>query len=389
MIEVAGLTRRFGSHIAVDDISFEVGQGEVVGFLGLNGAGKTTTLRVLAGYLPATSGAVKVAGFDVLRESMEVRRRIGYLPENVPLYREQRVEEMLAMQARLHGIPKAERSERIGGVLERVGVLDRRRQVIAGLSRGLRQRVGLAVALLPKPEVLILDEPTSGLDPIQRQEVRELLRELAADHTVLLSSHILPEVEAVCPRTVIIHNGKIVADGTKEELARELGRRAVVRLEACLGPDLEGAVRAIESIEGVIKVYDHGRLGIHHVLEVEAVEDLREDVGALAHVKGWALRELSCRELSLEQVFAKIAMGSHGEVRAQPIAPQPAPAVEISGLGELPVSSPTVEATHPRKEIYSLNPFDGGATRDLSRPTGDSAPADPDAEPCEENGGGS
>ncbi|MDE0892775.1 MAG: ABC transporter ATP-binding protein, partial [Planctomycetota bacterium] len=279
MIEVKGLTRRFGAHIAVDDISFEVGQGEVVGFLGLNGAGKTTTLRVLAGYLPATSGSVKVAGFDVLRDSIEVRRRIGYLPENVPLYREQRVEEMLTMQARLHGVPRAERERRIGEVLERVGVLDRRRQVIAGLSRGLRQRVGLAVALLPKPEVLILDEPTSGLDPMQRQEVRVLLRELSSDHTVLLSSHILPEVEAVCPRTIIIHRGKIVADGTKEEMVRDLGRGSRVRLEAFFGEDLEGALKSVSAIAGAGKIHDLGRLGIHHVLEIEVTEDLREDFG--------------------------------------------------------------------------------------------------------------
>ena len=308
------------------------------------------------------------------------------------------------MQARLHGIPRGERAARIGAALERVGVLDRRRQVIAGLSRGLRQRVGLAVALLPQPEVLILDEPTSGLDPIQRQEVRGLLRELAADHTVLLSSHILSEVEAVCPRTVIVHRGKIVADGTKEEMVRDLGRGSRVRLEAILGPDLEGALSAMSAIAGAGKIHDLGRLGIHHVIEVDVLEDLREDFGALAHMKGWALRELSYQEPSLEQVFAKIAIGSEADVSEQ--APQPVveqadgrtgaaePAavveavVQTSGLGLLPVSSPAVEPAPPRKEIYSLNPFDGGATRDLSRPTGDAEPVDPDAEPCDEDGGG-
>ena len=289
-----------------------------------------------------------------------------------------------------------ERSARIGEVLERVGVLDRRRQVISGLSRGLRQRVGLAVALLPQPEVLILDEPTSGLDPMQRQEVRGLLRELAADHTVLLSSHILPEVEAVCPRTVIIHRGQIVADGTKEEMVRDLGRGSRVRLEAILGPDLEGALRSVAAVSGAGKIHDLGRVGIHHVLEVDVTEDLREDFGALAHMKGWALRELSYQEPSLEQVFAKIAVGSEGEsgpkedgpeVESAPSTPDVAPRVELTGLGELPVSSPGADAAPVRKEIYSLNPFDGGATRDLSRPTGDSTPADPDAEPCEEDGG--
>ncbi len=389
MIEVSGITRRFGAHVAVDDISFEVGQGEVVGFLGLNGAGKTTTLRMLSGYLPATKGAAKVAGFDVLRDSMEVRRRIGYLPENVPLYGEQRVEEMLMMQARLHGMTRSSRAARIGEVLERVGVSDRRRQVIAGLSRGLRQRVGLAMALLHNPEVLILDEPTSGLDPVQRQEVRGLLRDLAIEHTVLLSSHILPEVEAVCPRTIIIHRGKVVADGTKDELVRGLGRGSCVRLEAVLGSDVEGAVQSLRSIGGVVGVRDLGQLGIHHVLEVDAVEDLREDVGALAHVKGWAIRELSYQQPTLEQVFARIAVGQAAEVsgadsdgaQSQPAA---APAIEEpAGLGALPMSQAEEPKGSDDRQIYSLNPFDGGATRDLSKPT-EAGPSGGPAEDCDQ-----
>lgn len=292
------------------------------------------------------------------------------------------------MQARLHGVPRGERAVRIGEVLERVGVLDRSRQVISGLSRGLRQRVGLAVALLPRPEVLILDEPTSGLDPIQRQEVRELLRELASDHTVLLSSHILPEVEAVCPRTIIIHCGKIVADGTKEEMVRDLGRGSRIRLEAFFGPDLEGALSSIRAISGAGKIHDLGRLGIHHVLEIDVTEDLREDFGALAHMKGWALRELSYQEPSLEQVFAKIAVGSDGD---QPSLPAPEPpsvvepeAVQVEGLGGVPVAAPSLDVEQPKKVLYSLNPFDGGATRDLSRPTG--APVDEAHERCDEDG---
>jgi ABC-2 type transport system ATP-binding protein len=279
-------------------------------------------------------------------------------------------------------------------VLERVGVLDRRRQVIAGLSRGLRQRVGLAVALLPKPEVLILDEPTSGLDPIQRQEVRELLRGLAADHTVLLSSHILPEVEAVCPRTIIIHRGKIVADGTKEEMVRDLGRGSTIRLEAFFGPDLEGALSAIQAVAGAGKIHDLGRLGIHHVLEIEATEDLREDFGALAHMKGWALRELSYQEPSLEQVFAKIAVGSDVEGLGLPqpgLVSQPqavGAAGEMAGLGDLQLSAPAPVAEEPKKTLYSLNPFDGGATRDLSQPTDTGAPTEEGPDRCDEDGGG-
>lgn len=387
VIKVAGLTRRFGAHVAVDDISFEVGQGEVVGFLGLNGAGKTTTLRILSGYLPATSGSARVAGFDVLRDSMAVRQRIGYLPESVPLYREQRVAEMLAMQARLHRIPKPERARRIGEVLERVGVLERQHQVIAGLSRGLRQRVGLAMALLHEPEVLILDEPTSGLDPVQRQEVATLLSELASEHTVLLSSHILPEVEAVCPRTIIIHRGEIVADGTKEEMVRGLGRGSSVRLEACVGSDVGEAVRALGLIGGAGKVHDLGSLGIHHVLEIEAAEDLREDVGALAHMKGWAIRELSYQQPTLEQVFARVAVGAAAELQAGDdvaggVEPS-APGVSVD-LESLPMSQG--EASGER-EIYSLNPFDGGESRDLSKPTQAENGDSPAAEGCDASEG--
>ena len=213
MISVQSLTRVYGSHKALDAVSFEIQKGEVVGFLGPNGAGKTTTLRILAGYLPPTSGTARVAGFDVVRDSIEVRRRIGYLPEAVPLYRELRVEEMLRFHARLHGMERERTRRRIGEVLEQVQLSDRATQLVGNLSRGLRQRAGLAVALLPEPEVLILDEPTSGLDPIQRLEVRGLLAELAKRHTVIVSSHILPEIEAMTSEIVLIHQGKIFAKG--------------------------------------------------------------------------------------------------------------------------------------------------------------------------------
>ena len=224
MIEVAHLTRRYGSATAVDDLSFEVAKGEVVGFLGPNGAGKTTTMRILAGYLPATRAKrLIVANHDVLRDSMEVRKAIGYLPESVPLYPELRVEEMMRFQGRLHRMSRQDLRTRIGEVLERVGVLDRRKQLVGTLSRGLKQRVGLAVALLPDPQVLILDEPTSGLDPIQRGQVRDLIADLSSEHTVLLSSHILAEIESMAPRVIIIHEGQKVADGSQAEIVRTLG----------------------------------------------------------------------------------------------------------------------------------------------------------------------
>ncbi len=408
MISVAHLTRRFGSNTALDDVTFEIEKGEVVGFLGPNGAGKTTAMRILTGYLPATSGAVSVAGFDVVHRSMEVRRRIGYLPESVPLYRELRVEEMLAFHARLHGMPRARSRERIPAVLERVGLRERSRELVGNLSRGLRQRVGLAVALLADPEVLILDEPTSGLDPLQRLEVRSILRELAQKHTVLVSSHILPEIEAVCPRVIILHRGRIAADGTQGELVRSLAGASHVRLEAVVGADAALAVRLLAAIQGVREVRERGRVGIHQQYEIVCDTDLREDVGALARVRNWALRELSWRAPTLEQIFARIALG-HDELAPSEVpsgrnetatglevhlvgsgsgaAPAVAPAASGAAptLPVFPASAPTAPpAQSPAaqappgapqaapapaaRRIYSLNPFDRGAERDLSRP---------------------
>jgi len=372
LISVSHLTRTFGSLRALDDVSFEVAKGEVVGFLGPNGAGKTTAMRVLTGYLPASSGTVRVAGFDVLRESLEVRRRIGYLPESVPLYREHRVVEMLEFQARLHAIPRRERASRIDEALEQVGLTDRRRDLVGNLSRGLRQRAGLAVALLPRPEVLILDEPTSGLDPIQRLEVRGLIQALRSRHTVLLSSHILPEIEAVCPRVVIVHKGRIAADGTPAELVAKLVGASHVRLEAVVGADVAGAVRLLRSIRGVRDVLDRGRLGIHQQFELACDEDLREDVGAIAAARGWALRELSWRRPTLEEIFARLATGASDEVERPAAPPIPAPTqpasnpVAIGGLAIAPPAAPVSAA--PQRAVYNLNPFDRGATRSLSIP---------------------
>ncbi len=367
MISVSHLTRRFGELTALDDVSFEIAKGEVVGFLGPNGAGKTTTLRILAGYLPATSGSARVAGFDVLRQGIEVRRRIGYLPESVPLYREHRVIEMLWFQARLHGLPRARARERIEEVLRQVGLSERRADLIGHLSRGLRQRAGLAVALLPDPEVLILDEPTSGLDPLQRIEVRSLVQDLAARHTVLLSSHILPEIEATCPRVLILHEGRLVADGTRESLVRAHGAPSHVRLEAVLGADQDKAASLLGSLPGVRAVRDRGRLGIHHQFDVECDADLREDVGALAAARKWALRELSWRVPTLEQIFTAITHGTpEPKATAASVTVRPTdgtPSRPTGMLDVLPSSAPA-----PAKVVYNLNPFDMGATRELGRP---------------------
>ncbi len=371
VITVNALTRRFGHHTAIDNLGFHLERGEVVGFLGPNGAGKSTTMRILAGYLPATSGSAQVAGFDVLRQSMEVRKRIGYLPESVPLYTEHRVVEMMQFQARLHGMRGPGARKRTQEILERVGIADRSDVIIGKLSRGQRQRVGLAVALLPNPEVLILDEPTSGLDPLQRLEIRKLLLELAREHTVLLSSHILPEIEAVCPRVIILSKGRIAADGTKDELVRTLGGGSHVRLEAFV-PDAAAALRMLQTTRGVASVVDCGLLGIHRVFEILCNDDLREDIGALAHAKHWAIRELSWRKPSLEELFARIALDLPAIVESTNAATlravaAPTQALHVELQQHIPLGVTGVEAK-AGKVLYNLNPFDGGAARDLSRP---------------------
>jgi len=313
VITASHLTRRFGPLVAVDDISFEIEAGEVVGFLGPNGAGKTTTLRILAGFLPATSGTASIAGHDVLRASLKVRQHIGYLAETVPLYGEHRIEEMLHFQGRLHGMSRAKRKQRIPEVLDRVGVLDRRRQLVGHLSRGLRQRVGIATALLPDPDVLILDEPTSGLDPLQRIEVRQLIRDLAGQHTIIVSSHILPEIEAVCPRVLIMSKGKLAADGTQEELVRTLGGASFVRLEiagvaAAKGPGFEGPTLRLRQLNGVSGVREHALDSGFTGYDIACEIDRRREVGELAKHEGWTVRELSWRKATLEELFARIAL---------------------------------------------------------------------------------
>jgi ABC-2 type transport system ATP-binding protein len=232
MIQVENLVKKFGATTAVDGIGFEVEKGEIVGFLGPNGAGKTTTMRMLAGFLPPTSGRASVAGFDVFSESLRAREHIGYMPENVPLYTDMRVEEYLRYRAALKGVPRRRLAERIGDVVELCGLVEVRRKMIAHLSKGYRQRVGLAQALIHRPEVLILDEPTSGLDPNQLDEIRGLIRNVGRDRTVILSTHIMQEVEAMCDRVVLIRKGQLVADAPTAEFAARPG-------------GLEGAFRAL------------------------------------------------------------------------------------------------------------------------------------------------
>lgn len=402
MIKVKNLVRRFGSFTAVDDISFSLEQGEVVGFLGPNGAGKTTTMRMLTGFLPATGGSVEVAGFDVLTQSMDVRRRLGYLPEGVPLYREHRVIEMLTFQGRLHGLGSRQIQRRADEVLERVGMLGKRRNLVGTLSKGQRQRIGLAVALLPDPEVLILDEPTSGLDPLQRIEVRQLIRDLAAERTVLLSSHILPEIEAVCPRVIVLHEGKIAAAGTPEELESSMAGESHVSLEAVV-PDAEEAQRLLATLPGVDSVEFVERVGIHSCFRILGEGDLREDVGALAAARGWALRELSWHRPTLENLFTRLSMGLEPsgplrlrEPNASPTEATPAAAGPAGGLLlELPTAgtntglplTPSMpltprtpgapEPAPPSDQAPTLNPFAAPSAPEGQPEPGSTPPAAP------------
>ncbi|MBI2455986.1 MAG: ABC transporter ATP-binding protein [candidate division NC10 bacterium] len=307
MIEVENLTRFYGPTAAIQDVSFRVDQGQIVGFLGPNGAGKTTTLRILSGYLPATSGTARVAGFDVFKESLAVRRRLGYLPENVPLYPEMRVRTYLDFVAEVKGVPRQERQRRVAAAMERCRVDDVANHLIGSLSRGYRQRVGIAQAILHDPEVILLDEPTVGLDPKQIIEIRQLITELAGQRTVILSTHILPEVEMVCQRVIIINQGKIVAVDTPENLKAKIRTSARVLLQVD-GPAV--AVRDhLERVPGVLRVEERperadGR--IRYLVECAPDRDLRRDLAAVVVRQGWGLSELRPADVMLEEVFIRL-----------------------------------------------------------------------------------
>jgi ABC-2 type transport system ATP-binding protein len=313
VIEVEALTKRFVDKDVVDNVSFFVPEGEVLGFLGPNGAGKTTTMRMITGFLAATSGRVRVGGLEVERDPLGVRARIGYLPENVALYPEMRVDEYLRYRAAVEGVPRAQVREQVEAVSERCMVGDVRRQLVGTLSKGYRQRVGLAGALIHRPPVLILDEPTVGLDPRQIVKIRELITELGRDHTVILSTHIRPEVEQICRRVLIIDDGKIVADGTPDQLRSGLAGAAElsVQLEA---PEAE-ARAGLEALPAASKVRSEGNGRFHVVIEGGA--DLRRDVFNLAVQRGWVLLELAQTMPSLEDIFLRLTTREPAEQEAQ------------------------------------------------------------------------
>jgi ABC-2 type transport system ATP-binding protein len=308
MVKVDGLVKRFGRHTALDGISFTVEPGEIVGFLGPNGAGKTTTMRILTGYLPAGRGVVSVGGHPVVGGSLEVRRRIGYLPESCPLYPELRVNEYLKFRARIKGLHGRRRRARVREVKELCDLTEVGRRLIGHLSKGFRQRIGLADALLHEPDLLILDEPTIGLDPNQIRNIRKLIKDLGERHTVLLSTHILPEVEATCSRVLIIDKGRIVASDTPRNLKERRADKS--RVEAEIAGSYQGVMDACRGLEGIREVEaDVEGDWIYLHLEAEPGVDLRGDVFTLAARNGWKLRELRMASRSLEDVFEAVTIG--------------------------------------------------------------------------------
>ena len=312
MIQVEGLTKKYARHIAVNNISFAVEKGDIVGFLGPNGAGKTTTMRVLTCFMPPTEGKATVAGYDVFENSFEVKKRIGYLPEAPPLYPEMNVRDYLTFVARLKNVPAGELKSRTEQVMERCSVADVKDKLISKLSKGYRQRVGLAQAIIHNPDVLILDEPTSGLDPKQITETRELIRSLAGEHTIILSTHILPEVEAVCRKVIIINKGRLVATDSVESLkARASGRTVQLQIDTAGQGDPTAVRQRLEQVAGVSRVLDRGVGDGKYLFEVVSQQgkNARADLARAVVHAGWNLWEMKS-PLSLEEVYLELTGGS-------------------------------------------------------------------------------
>jgi ABC-2 type transport system ATP-binding protein len=313
MIEVDSLTKRYGRATAVDGVSFRVERGEVLGFLGPNGAGKTTTMRILTCYLPPTDGTARVAGYDVFAQPLEVKKRVGYLPETPPLYPDMGVRDYLDFCARIKGVPVGERRQRVDDAVEKCRVGEVRQTLIGKLSKGYRQRVGLAQAILHNPDVLILDEPTAGLDPKQIIETRDLIRSFAGSHTVVLSTHILPEVSMTCGRVLIINKGRVVAEDTPENLTRRLKGAGVLRLEA--QGEEAALVAAAKAVPGVLAVHGRGRHDGAVVLDVEPASgrDVRADLARALVGQGFGLLGLQQLGMSLEEIFLQLTTTDNAE----------------------------------------------------------------------------
>ena len=332
MITVKSLTKRYARTVAVDHISFEVQKGQIVGFLGPNGAGKTTTMRILTCFLPPTEGTANVAGFDVLEQPMEVKKRIGYLPESPPLYPEMEVREYLTFVGKLKGMSGASLAKRVNEVADRCAIADVQSKLIAKLSKGYRQRVGLAQAIIHNPDVLVLDEPTAGLDPKQINETRDLIKSLAGDHTIILSTHILPEVEQTCEQVIIINKGTVVATDSVHNLqSRARGAETVVvEVEGRDGAlDAKAVQQRLEMVSGVSRVVLRDARDNHSAFEVESLKDrfIRGDLARAVVEAGWNLNELHASAVSLEEVFLQL---TGGEKAAAEVPEAPEAAAQVS-----------------------------------------------------------
>jgi len=306
VIEVQHLTKKYGPVTAVEDVSFKVERGEILGFLGPNGAGKTTTMRILTGYMPATDGRAIVAGFDVFDQPIEAKRRTGYLPETPPLYPDMSVIEYLQFVARIKGVPPAGRNERIRAVMERTRIADMANRLCSKLSKGYRQRVGLAQAIIHNPDVLILDEPTAGLDPKQIIETRQLIKELAGNHTIILSTHILPEVSQTCQRVVIINKGRVVAVDTPDALTARLRGSETMYIQVdASGADATSTLQRVSGVTGVVQAERRDGI-VGYEVESESGRDVRRDLARAVVTSGWGLLELRPMRMSLEEIFLSL-----------------------------------------------------------------------------------
>lgn len=319
MIEVQHLSKRYGPFTAVDDVSFSVGAGEILGFLGPNGAGKTTTMRIITGYMPATEGSVTVAGYDVFAQPIEAKKRTGYLPETPPLYPDMTVRDYVTFVARIKGVPSREIRGRVDDVMKKTHIADMAARHCGKLSKGYKQRVGLAQALIHNPDVLVLDEPTAGLDPKQIIEARQLITELGGSHTVVLSTHILPEVSQTCSRVVIINKGKVVAVDTPDNLTARLRGSETMYLQVhAPGADVAPALSALAGVTRVkAEAQANGLVSVE--VDSEQGRDVRRDLAAAVVHQGWGLLELRPMRMSLEDIFLSLTTEDAGAA-AEPAA---------------------------------------------------------------------
>ncbi len=305
MIQASELTHYYGPRPAIEDVNFGVKRGEILGFLGPNGAGKTTTMRIITGFMPPTQGKVTLADYDVVEQSLEVRRRIGYLPETVPLHTEMPINSYLKYMGTLRGMPARQIRQRIGEVIEVCRLEDYYKTIIGKLSKGFRQRVGIAQAILHEPEVLVLDEPTIGIDPIQVVETRRLIQDLGKEQTVVLSSHILPEVNMICERVLIIHEGKIVAEDTPQNLAQRL--QGVDQLQVEVGGPVQGVLAALRQVKGVTEVTHRSQQGRNvFTVQVQRGLDLRDEISRVVVSNDWRLLSMQLVSMSLEDIFLRL-----------------------------------------------------------------------------------